>query len=208
MVSVFIPTLGRSPVLATLLATLEADDAVEEIMVGDNGADQAPAAGGKVAVLDLRTVPFYAMWNQAITAAARRTDTRLAILNDDIALPLGAVGRLAVALDEHDLTVVCPDYHRTGGTGVELVTGTYRQGGICGFAFLVDAARCPLIDTRFRLWFGDDDLMWKVAKAGGRMGILRGVPVDHLHSQTVATVPWAADAWAEDAALWASLGRC
>lgn len=214
MVSVFIPTIGRSPVLVELILSLAADPIVRRITIGDNGMEPDQLALIEAAcdrifyaeVTDQRGVGLYAMWNQAITEA----DGHLAILNDDVRIPMGMVSCLALAALAHDLTLVCPDYALTDphlSLHVELVQGTYRDGGVCGFAFLVDADRCPLIDERFRIWYGDDDLVWKIREQGGRVGILRGLPVEHLGSLSVNSSDWVPAAQAEDAALWQSLGR-
>jgi GT2 family glycosyltransferase len=205
--------------LGRLLADLRSDPRVEDITVSDNGiadmatwsdVERACAANG-ARFFNQRGVGFYAMWNHAIDRAAISTE-RVAILNDDILIPELMITHLEHALVRHHLTLVCPDYHRTLDEPripyrVERVQGTYRHGGVTGSAFLLDAVRAPLIDERFRIWYGDDDLVWKIHQEGGSIGILRGLPLDHLGSVTVNSVPWLPEAIRDDVALWESLGR-
>lgn len=219
MVSVFIPTLGRSPILEQLLKDLRTDPIVEDITVADNGiynieswdsVDYACHKNGAI-FLNQSGVRFYAMWNQAIERAAETTG-KVAILNDDIAIPPLMVTHLRDALVANDLTLICPDYQMsldapTKPFRIERVRGTFRHGGITGSAFLVDATRAPVIDERFQIWYGDDDFVWKITQAGGGVAILRGLPLDHLGSITVNSMSWVPAAIREDITLWGSLGR-
>ena len=221
MVSVFLPTLGMSPALPALLSDLRSDSIVSDIVVGDNGIDsdtydfvKHDCQSNNATFLDQRGVGFYTMWNQAIDRAAA-TSGKVAILNDDIRIPPRMISHLENALVAHDLTLVCPDYQSsndlldtdTTSFRIEYVTGTYRHGGITGSAFLIDAKRAPIIDERFRIWYGDDDLVWKISKAGGKIAILRGLPLDHVGSVTVNSTPWVPAAIREDVSLWESLNR-
>jgi len=220
MVSVFIPTLGRSHLLGQLLSDLRKDTIVEDITVADNGIDNIeswgfvdwPCKKNNVTFIDQRKVGFYAMWNQAISRA-RETTGKVAILNDDIAIPPKMITYLHRDLVAHDLTLICPDYEMRVDSPVrkplqiKRVHGTYRHGGITGSAFLIDAFRAPVIDERFRIWYGDDDLVWKIKQAGGSVAVLKGLPLDHEGSLTVNSTSWVPAAIREDVALWESLGR-
>lgn len=218
MVDVFIPTLGHSPVLFDLVDALNDDEWVSSIIVGDNGVDletwdalnwRDRDRHHMLTLAPMRGQSLYAMWNQAFRWSAHKAGA-CAIMNDDIVLRPDVVGELFMALMENDLTLVSVD-HGEGADrrarSVDVVHGTYRQGGIAGWCFMVKSASVPQIDERFRIWYGDDDLVWKVDQAGGRCGIARGVTVEHLESTTVSSVPWVSEAIAEDSALWASLGR-
>lgn len=218
VVDVFIPTLGHSPVLLELVDLLDVDVAVSSLIVGDNGIDldtwcdldeRHRHSRHKMLLAPMRGRGLYSMWNQAIKYAATRSGV-CAILNDDIRLQIGDIRALYNALTLDDFDLVSVDYGEGAETrafNVDIVNGTYRMGGIAGWCFMLKAVGAPQIDERFQVWYGDDDLVWKVNENGGRCGIVRGVTVEHLGSLSINQEAWVPQAAAEDRALWESLGR-
>lgn len=139
--------------------------------------------------------PFYRMWNDAWQRTYLDTDGYLALLNNDIQLSAGALRTLAEVLDTRpDLWVVCPDY-RPGvrGASVQEVRGSYRDHGICGWAFVLraDAHRrgVPFIDETFQWWCGDDDLFAQVEAHGGKLAIVTAARVEHVNEGTARHHP-------------------
>lgn len=204
-VTVSIPSIGV-PDMTGLLGTLTDDPAVRLVRVFDNGAPAEVSASwrrDKVEVVETRGYGIYRMWNEG----ARRCETPyLLTLNDDVGLAPGAAGRLVSNLG--DYAVLSPDCTAHGispDPEVREVRGTYRQGGILGFAFLMPAVLWPGVDERFTWWYGDDDLVAKVSAAGYRLGVLSGEPVWHKPETSAITQPWTWDSRDEDAQLFRAL---
>lgn len=122
------------------------------------------------------------------------------ILNDDLVLPDGYIGKMAEKLRDGGWWLLSPDLGLEVADGdhskyldVQQVHGTYREGGITGCAFVLRAELLgdplPPIDEQFRLWCSDDDLVKQIELHGGKVGIVKGLPIDHLGSQTVNLHP-------------------
>lgn len=154
---------------------------------------------------------IYQKWNQF--AAQWSEHAHMAFLNDDIemmpsTLPVlasalvGAMGMVSVAAVPNEPKI---NEHRH----VRPVNGTYRQGGISGAAFVVRKGCWPTngIDERFRVWNGDDDLVWKLRENGHGVAVHEGVTVRHVHSMTINALSWCAEQQGRDFALWRELGR-
>lgn len=213
---VAIPTLGKSPLLPSMLAGLLRDH-VDLILVYDNGAQPRMVNNFgpyKCNLIDARGWPFYRMWNDAITFASHWPEGNLAILNDDLRLTPDTILYLAAALrTSPDIGIVSPNYRRPLSAGVEIrpglrtVHGVYRNGGISGFAFMVRAETCPLIDEQFEIWYGDDDLVAKIEAQGQRACIVEGLPIEHEESTTLNQTDWVPAAITRDRDRWAALGR-
>lgn len=211
-VLVAIPSIGHSDCLWPLIDVLRQEPEVARIVVYDNSPSgvMEPAVD---LVADVVYVPMpgqsiYVEWNSAICEARRLGWEYVALLNDDIMLPAGAMTEMAAALEaDPGLWLVCPDaglgaaIHRPPKQ-VEMVQGTWSQGGVCGFAMMVRAASCPLVDEDFEVWYGDDDLVEKILAAGGRCGRLKGLGVCHETSMTVNSTPGVLEAIGRDRARW------
>jgi len=72
---------------------------------------------------------------------------------------------------------------------VDLVRGTYKDGGLAGFAFTVRGEWFDRLsfDEDFEWWFGDDDLVAQIEQLGGTTGVVRATWVQHVDggSQTL-----------------------
>lgn len=189
---------------------------VTKIVVYDNGytnPDEVAAINDWGVRVDAVGWPFYRMWNDAWRTAHEKGFDAVAILNDDITLfPYGltmAASRLAEA---PHVGIVGLNYNRRVSEGIgqalyRQVSGSYRQGGIGGHAFVVRASmwgKAQSIDERYHLWYGDDELFASVADAGFDLELALGVPVDHVASTTSVHFPELMARTGEDAALFAS----
>lgn len=203
---VAIPTRDRFDLLAPLIAALLEDDAVSCVFVMDNGLPDSDRASLKtwakdeprLSVGDQAGKSIYEMWNAAWKVArfGIEADT-LTLLNDDVKIPKGFIGYLRNRLDS-DLTLwaVCPDYKRSlvegvGSGSIRYVEGTYKNGGMSGFAFmfLVKDFSAPPFDERFRWWGGDDRFAADIIERGGRIGYVEGLPIEHQEGATSCLHP-------------------
>lgn len=208
-VAVCIPSIGKSDLLRPLVEVCTGEPGVEVIEVWDNSSTGAVHNSWPMPAETIYAPDFtiYEEFNEFAWTYNRTY--HLAILNDDIVLPPRTLHTLASGLDEgYDLLSVAP--YLDEDTGVVPAQGTRRQGGICSWAFVVRQGCWPEegIDTRFKIWYGDDDLLWKMQRAGRRIGMHWGASVEHLHSHTLSQTHWVADAIGHDIDLWHNkLGR-
>lgn len=199
--AVAIPTRSNWEGLSSLLEHLATLD-VARVVVYDNGHETAEGKevlAGHGHVIDAVGWRFYKMWNHMWESAANGDFDVVAILNDDITLHDDS---LEVAFRRFQqapqVGLVGLNYHRAVAEGADFkagykkVSGSYRDGGIGGHAFLV---RCntwgtvPPIDERYSLWYGDDELFLQMKRAGFDLEIALGAPVDHATSTTSVRYP-------------------
>lgn len=198
---VAIPTIGESHLLKPLVDDLLADSAIDHILLlinqPDVELDDMPASDRLyIALTDGPSI--YPGWNTAIRSGAL-VNAWLAILNDDIAfMARNTVSQTAQLLCDYPQYVVMGfDYTNTRPADPlepRRVHGSYRMGGIGGFAFMVDTSRCPEVDEQFEWWGGDDDLFFQVEDGGGRLGIATGLTVSHVAETTASKHAWTFDA--------------
>lgn len=208
-----IPTLGHSDLLYPLVQCLAADPTVDAVRVYDNGIE-SPSLRAQieqvpgVEIIDCPGHGLYAMWNNMI-CWGRDIKANVSILNDDISMAEGTLGKMAKALRSEDRYWICGTNYQEleGDEVIEVPVGTPRNGGISGWAFMVRAEVCPLIDEGFKVWYGDDDLFWKIKEAGGRACVAREAVVEHWTSTTINSLDWVGEAIAADAEKWRALGR-
>lgn len=207
-----VPSIGLSPYLPALLEHLA--DVVSYTMVVDNGEQPSPQlrhwcqhARGRVQLQHQPGQNLYATWNAGMDAAmvggSASSVPVCHVLNDDVVLYGAELRRMAWELATGEYAVLGYDYSAAPGAmdvedvWVEDAHGTYRRGGVGGFAFAVRADRCARADTRFRWWGGDDDLVYATAQAGGKVGVLRGCGVAHPEPSYSASRAPRTDDWAE-----------
>lgn len=210
-----IPSIGSSPHLAKLLQTIYFE--VDEIILCDNSVDDAedskPLAMAREVGVDVTFVAnagetIYEGWNRGIR---RSTELRVpvAILNDDIVLPPESLRAARMALTPKfglmGLNYLNPHGKVDRFGEVRRVHGTFRTNGFGGFAFVLPPGS-PEVDSRFRWWYGDDDLAQRVMATGKKLGVAMGAPVDHpTPSLTGNQQPWLAEAIAADTKLYYEL---
>lgn len=189
---VHIPTLGMADTLDNLIEVCRADPAVSTITLWVN------RAGGYVTDLDdrfplclLKWRPGYTIyqeWNEALNITGRYEEDRIAVvLNDDIILPELAISNMVEQMQ------VCPEFALVGfpykhqsEKGIREVFGTYREGGLGGFAWAAWPHRVARVDERFQWWYGDDDLVKRTIAQGERVGMANIRPVEHVSGSTAA----------------------
>jgi hypothetical protein len=221
---VLIPSIGCSPLLPDLLDVICDEPGVSSIMLIDNARHGTPAQtlAYDKGTSDVRMAmntgfinyikvdpsnTIYWAWNQGIIEGGERKED-VAILNDDLVLQRGSLRFGAKALSTGYTLMGLNYFDHSGAVGnlpIKEVHGTYRTGGFGGFAFIV-APGCPLVDDRFRWWYGDDDLAHRIKAQGGRLGVAMGAPVAHpTPSISGNQQPWIAEAIGHDAALFYNL---
>jgi len=216
-----IPVRGRLDLTTALLGQLEDDGGYVAILVFDNGspADELAvlrkwAGNGRIKLHETPNHSITSMWNAMWSLVVDRhgaDPANLAVLNNDLVLPPRFIEHLSHALREPIPDgfpvpwVVYPDYNlaplvRDPGrvpTGIRTpTTGSYRHGGICGWAWMArtenrdaiaaaSVARgggqvCRPIDETMLFWCNDDDLAFSVVEAGGGVYRVDGLPVFHI----------------------------
>lgn len=202
--AVCIPSIGGSgSMLQDLVDVVAAEPDVKVIQVWDN-VGTCPTVTG-VEMVQAPGLTIYQEFNEF--AWSHNKTHHLAYLNDDIVLRPGDLPKLASALSEYGLV---SGTERQDRTGVRPVVGSYRMDGIRSWAFVVRQDCWPDegIDERFKVWYGDDDLFWKIREAGHQLGVHEEVYVEHRHSMTISKLDWVAEAQGEDTRLWrGELGR-
>lgn len=186
-----VSTKDRPAELAGLLSDLDPDRTV----IVDNGSvpPVLDAAGSqRVAVKVLRILDdppnLSALWNAGLDEVAHRIGPdqpyEVAVLNDDLRIPAGVLEGLAAALRATGAAIAFPDVHgllRPGQTDMLTTAGPHNLfHRMTGFCFLLRGELGLRIDERFRWWYGDDDLEWRAALAGGVLRV-GGLTVDHLY---------------------------
>jgi GT2 family glycosyltransferase len=168
VIAAVIPTRYHPPQLADLLRVLLADG-VEPIVLRSEAFDHA----------------IYRMWNVGVEEARAKGTDYIAVLNDDIVIPNGALARLAQTLEANaDIGVVYPDvnfaHRELFGPLIERTTGTWGAGGMTGFCFMFRAAdSLPAFDESYHWWYGDDAWERGVRDAGYAVARVVGVPICH-----------------------------
>jgi hypothetical protein len=150
-------------------------------------------------VVDAHGWPFYRMWNDAWQQSAEAGYDAVALLNDDIVLHPES---LAIAykrlMASNSMGIIGLNYDRPVANGArplaktKLVSGSYRNFGIGGHAFIVRSSTwgiVPPIDEEYVIWYGDDELFANMELAGYKLGIAIGAPVDHQASTTLNQYP-------------------
>jgi hypothetical protein len=142
------------------------------------------------------------MWNYGIRVG-KETGHHVGILNDDVWLDHRTILPMSQILDSRR-AIAGWDHVHTNMTElirVQHVRGTYRKGGIGGFAFAVNPKLVELIDERFQWWGGDDDLVNQTRKNGWQVVVGVGLGVIHHYSTSTVQRPVHPDIIAADRAL-------
>lgn len=213
---VAIPSRAHFSGLSDVVDHCYTSETVHKVVVYDNGyedADERAAIQDWGVWCDAVGWPFYKMWNHAWQTAAEQGYDCVALLNDDITLCEGGLAIAASRFSENPhVGIVGLNYERPVSMGIGEaayleVSGSYRNHGIGGHAFLVRADTWGVahpIDERYHLWYGDDELFDNMQRAGFLLEIALGIPVDHERSTTSAKFPALMALTARDAELYAS----
>lgn len=207
-IAVCIPSIGRSgKMLDDIIELAKAEPGVEKVVVYDNSDDNTCLRStkhrpGKTIYQEFNE--FAEDWNWK---------AHCAFLNDDIELAPGTLTALATELSGNsDLGLISVDRDNTQARceprRVRRTSGTVRQNGVNSWVFMVKLGHWRRIDERFQVWYGDDDLCWKIEQAGKRVAVLEGVSAKHEWSMTLNTIPQVGEKQAADGRLWhGELGR-
>lgn len=140
--------------------------------------------------VDDSDAPIHRKWNAGLDAAegwARAQGHRrwnVAILNNDLEVGDGFLGRLAEGLRRSDdFWVSYPDVHGAGlADGDVVATSSDKLAGqtLSGFAFMVRGEARLRFDEQFEWWYGDSDLERQVRAADKQVVTVGGCKVRHL----------------------------
>lgn len=175
-----IPTIGHSPLLRRLVDQLREEE-VEVLLIVNNANPGEFLVHGDIELHFPKWKGIYKQWNLGMAIGAYH-DRPTLILNDDVILAPGAATLVADELRRGEWAVIGFDYAQVVNPPtpqVKSVIGTYRHGGVGGFAFGVNPNLCTRVDDRFMWWGGDDDLVLGTAAAGRKVGVMYGAQVFH-----------------------------
>lgn len=176
-----IPTVFESPYLDALIVNLSRSQVA--VFVVNNDPAWPERTGVSSAYGDEYTVMFrhwgiYQTWNFGLRLGAM-FDKPVLILNDDIVLGTTAITAMVDTLTEGEWAILGFNYSHLPGSGPIPMYGSFRHGGVGGFAFGCNPKLCARVDRRFRWWGGDDDLFFSTERDGGKVGILLNAAVEH-----------------------------
>lgn len=210
-----IPTRFAINPLRRLVPKLLDDPEVDRVLILDNGHPSNNARmwfkalnrdQPKIEVVNARGWSIHRMWNFGWEYAREHGYEFYGAFNDDIIAPHGLVGHLAAAMrDDTSLWIVSPEWTRRLNLGVDVtgdvrrVNGTQRHGGLAGWCWLLRTdIPVPPIDEQFEWWYGDDDLAEQIRLAGGGLGVVVGLPLEHKQETTARRFPWTREAIERD----------
>lgn len=150
---------------------------------------------------------IYQMWNEAMWELSA-PGAHVAILNNDIRVPGGFLGRLSEGLDvtPDEVVITYPDWQAKSArlTGNVIPTqGTRNLGGMCGYAFMVDVDPCrsagvPRIDESFEWLCGDGDFIQQIQARNLTAAKVEGLEIRHIGSATSKVNRWTREAIKRD----------
>lgn len=189
--SAVIPTLGERPELAALTRQLISED-VDVLVLGFPGEN------------------IHHIWNQGAHLAREwRHADAVAILNDDIVLPARTLHIMYEAMIAGGFACVGVDQKASFGLPkdeieVQEITGGVERLmlGVTTWCFLVDMNAWHDIDEEYEWWWGVGDLFIKIQQAGGRLGEVKGLGIEHVGSGTATHHLWTEAAKLRDAKRW------
>lgn len=210
---VCIPTIGLSEHLTQLINVLDHAPGICVIRLAVN-SEVVPEIVNElhssypdlIDVVHTPELSIYEEWNAAIPWAVKH-DAYAFFVTDDVAILPDTPLELVLALEAR------PDYglistqiagepqHRP----IDVYPVSHQAGNRYDFAtwcFMARPESWVDVDAGYKIWYGDDDLIWKVNEAGWRVGVLRGEVARHYTSTTSQQVPWVADAARQDGELW------
>ena len=201
----------------SILKQLVDQGGYERVFVFDNGSGPETAeylngchGQAGIEVVDAAGWALHDMWQDGVDRARARTaGCDIAILNNDLHLgPRFLAGLSASLCSDPALWAVSPRYDDRPIEGIEYVSGTFKDRGLAGFAFMVrgEAFDRIAIDRGFHWWFGDDDLVAQIEQHGRKVAITDATWVEHIDggSQTLKDQD---DIWPQLAADWMLMRR-
>lgn len=219
MIEVCVPMRDLHHLTKALLGDLCADPQFGVLRVFDNGSVHRNSVTWlnsldveNVEVVRRPNSPIYRMWNEALWELAE-PGAHVAVLNNDIRVPVGFLGYLseALSISPPDVVISYPDWKGAESrhclpTGQVVPTqGTRNLGGMCGYGFMVDVDACrsagvPPIDESFEWLCGDGDLIQQVQARGLTAAKVEGLGIEHVGSATSRVNQWTRGAIRRDRA--------
>lgn len=186
-----IPVRNQLKWTAPLVESLLIGDQIDELWLYDNGStDFTPIWAQHRANLDSRLIyvnasemRLYDMWNDMILTASEVGGVRLAILNNDIRLPFGAIRKMAELMDGYQMAMIEKDRSSFAGIDPNAHAKQTHWNHRVGYAFMVEAdfwkGQQYAIHPDYIIWWGDDDLFRRCETGGGKICRIVGVGCDH-----------------------------
>jgi hypothetical protein len=211
-VFVVVPVKDQLDHTRGIVEQLVAQGGYERAFVLDNGSgpqtrDYLAGCDGRsdIEVIDADAWPLHDMWQHGVDRArARSAVCDVAILNNDLRLGPRFLPALSASLrSDPALWAVSPRYDARPIGGVEYVSGTFKDGGIAGFAYMVrgEAFDHIAFDRGFHWWYGDDDLIAQIEQGGHKVALTGATWVEHLDGGS-QTLQHRTDIWPQLAADW------
>lgn len=188
---VIIPMKDRKDLTQGLLRQLVDQGGYEEILIFDNGSNGATKKWLRkqtdiARVFDASGMNIHEMWNAGLDYIDGRGHA--AILNNDLNIGPNFLRGLASALDADDsLAVVCPNYDKRPGTGVQYVHNICANkydgtGGLAGFAFMLRRDVKYRFPEELRWWCGDNHMVTSLLLNQHKVGIALDTSVEHINN--------------------------
>ena len=180
MIAAVIPTRYHPPELAVLMDQLRAEEVLVIVL-------ESEYFGHRI----------YRMWQHGTEVAKALGVDAIAILNDDITILPGTLGKMAQALADHgDAGVVYPDVQAPlflglpDGDAITSTQGTWGSGGMTGFCFMFRADLGIPFDESYGLWYGDDAFEEAVRRYGLLVCRVDGLPIFHIPGGSTSRDEW------------------
>lgn len=194
--NVVIPTIGKNGMVISLLNQLNElrGNLVNTVFLFDNGMPkeildrccQIP----NVSIIKSYNTGIYQMWNAGIKLSLQAGSLdSIAIFNDDIQLinKSNWFEEFLSPFESDDVWATCAnyDYQHDLSPSFKDVIGTFKDRGFAGFCFAVKSEAyiqgLPLFDERYEWWYGDDDFVHSVHKAGKRTTMSLNAGIVHIN---------------------------
>lgn len=200
---VTIPTIGYSHYLIPLVNELEKDRAVDKILLTVNLEEYVEPIKeffrfGEPTIEVLETWPqgksLYHGWNTSIEMA-RKEGAWLAVLNDDIRLLAPcAISQVAGILANNPSYAIVglnwngtPESANPSARLLRQTHGSYRHGGVGGWAWVCDPHKVETVPEDLVWWYGDDHIFLAAERDGHKIGIANHVKVEHANELTASS---------------------
>ena len=193
MIVAGIPVRNKLCYTAPLIESLLYGDDVDEIWLYDNGSTDLTKSWAehkiqydkRLKYKNATDMRLYEMWNHMITRAANIGDVKLAILNNDIRLPLMALKTMADNMGEYKIAAIDinkKSFQEINNVYPETISWKERTG----HAFMIDAdfwkGQNFAVHPHLIWWWGDDDLFRRCESRGGKICRMIGIGADHAES--------------------------
>lgn len=209
-----IPTLGLSSHLDDLVEVLVRARVPTRLYVNGSVREhlleivEGWPHDGRVELVSLPDESIYAEWNHAAEWARELPAAYMLLLNDDVKVDENAhsLGLLREALQQNPTYGMVTVGDAVGaGRPLQLVKASHTLGNryqLKPWCCAVRVSAWQDVDPGYQVWYGDDDMIWKLNETGWETGYLQGVTAEHYTSTTSQQLDWVAAAIHEDSIRW------